>query len=199
MGELGSDTDSDFLIEKGQTTNHYKRWHSPLSLIKQTYRESLKKREQPYRLQIEELRGHMTENREMLRRSQKGYMCWEGSESIHQRYAIWVSSSTPEHECYKFSPHHRYRITVSSTEFGPIKTFIHDFRTSKGRKHAFAWLDVTYEMFEKSRVKILCYYDKWEETYQRYIQDHHIKQREILLKGTCRIDWVETKVEQLAD
>ncbi|KAG6363238.1 hypothetical protein INS49_008334 [Diaporthe citri] len=195
MGVHISDSDSELSNEKGQTTTAHKRSRCPWILLVQILRKHQEKREQT---RIEEIRMQVNKDREKIEAGR--FRFWQGTTSTEQRRSMWEGGLDPSSlKCCgrTFSTSHTYKLTISSTKSGSVEIVIHDFRTPEGREEAFKWWDARYRRVETYADRTVDLCNSWEETYQKYIKEHHLVDRKILLKGGPKINWTRTKVEKL--
>lgn len=198
MGVYTADTDSELLNEKEQTTLAHKQSRCPFVLLKQAFRNHREKREQQYRPEINEIREQINKSREKVKLFQKGP--WQGTTSTEQRRSMWESGlgdGSLWHHGYVFSTSSRYKTTTSNPQTGWETAVIHDYRTPEGREEAFTWWDTKHQRYEEKSARILRRYELWEETFQDYIKHHHHAQRERLLRGYYKINWLKTRFEKL--
>lgn len=197
MGLHVADSDSESLNEKGQETTAHRQSHCPLVLLRQIFREYRERREQQYRPRIDKIRGQINKSREDVKLSRsKG--AWHGTTSTEQRHALWeggLGSSSLKYLGYGTSC--SYKFTTSSVKTGWKEVVVQDFHTPEGREEAFKWLDAKHQRYERNAAYVLHKYDVWEENFQSYVKQHHSDQREILLLGGDKVDWLNVKVEEL--
>ncbi|KAK2611143.1 hypothetical protein N8I77_004518 [Diaporthe amygdali] len=199
MGVVEGDIDSNYLLEKGQTTTpNNKPQCSLITSIRQTIHEYRENREEKYRSLIEEIRGLITKDHIEVKRWNP--RSWAGSTSTKQRRALWEeaqNSSTVNHGGYTFSKSHKYKITIKSRNTGSKTSLIQDFRTPEGREQAFMWWNERHQGENKTHAALLAGYDKWEKTYQNYIHEYRSAQRWFLIVEAPKTMWADFRVEAL--
>lgn len=200
MGVYITDTDSEYVNEKEQTqtTTARKQSHCPFVWLKQAFSNHREKREQQYRPRIDAIRKQINKSREKVKRS--GECDWQGTTSTEQRRSLWERGLVDGFlwfNGYVFNTSHRYKITTSNPRTGSEKAVVLDFRTPEGREEAFTWWDTKYQAHMEKTARVLNDYKMWEELFQVYIKQHRCNQRELLLKGTGKIVWLKTRLEEL--
>lgn len=198
MGVHLADSDSETLVEKPQSTTAHKRSHCPFVLLRQLCKEHREKREQQYRPRIDEIRGQANETRKKLERCLKGH--WHGTTSTEQRRVLWereLDSASLKRFGHRLNKSLRYKVTISNPRTKSTTIVIHDLRTPQGREEAFKWWNKFHLDKERVVTSHLTHYDRWEKKFQEYVDQHHVYQRNFLLRGPDRVTWLKTKVEEL--
>jgi hypothetical protein len=196
MGVYVADSDSDPLCEKAQTTTAPKQSNCPFVLFRQLYRKHREKREQQYRTKVDEMREQVNKSRKKVERCLE---CpWQRTTSTEERHVYWeraMDSGTFEGYGFKYSKGHKYKMTRTASKNG-VYIMTYDFCTSQGREEAFKWWDREHRRQGRAIAGYMASFEAWEETFQRYIHQHHSGQRRVLLQGV-RVKWFNTKVEAL--